>query len=171
MATHAQRVHAVTVMTEMYKYRAQLGYPPGDQRTSRDSFSWGLSESAMFTYLGKGGTIQFDCSEYVPWVLRCAGLWKWSTPGWTGSHLQLWDEADWTVYTNAKEAEPGAIVIFGPGSGHHEAVVKVQDAKRGNPVISSHGHPGLDEVPLAVEAGVQERLGFPGVRFLSIAKL
>ena len=167
MATTAQRRHMVAVMAMMYSHRAELGYPPGDQRTGRDSFSWGLSEQAMEHYLAGGGTVQFDCSEYVPWVLRCAGCWPWSQPGATGTHLQIWAARRWTIYENPKDAGIGAVVIFGEGSGHHEAIVKVPDPKTGNPLLSSHGRPGLDELRLRDEQARQP----PGLRFLSIVKL
>ena len=169
--TTAQRNHAVKVMEMMYIFRSRLQYPPGDQRSSRDSFSWWLSESQMHSHLSAGGTAQFDCSEYVPWVLRCAGLWPYPSPGYTGSHLQIWQSKGWKVYEDGRAAFPGAIVIFGEGTGHHEAIVKKADPKGGNPVVSSHGRPGLDQVPVKTMAAEQAASGHPGVRYLSISHL
>ncbi len=171
MATTAQRNHAVHVMAMMYGYRSQLAYPPGDQRSSRDTESWWLTESQMHARLASGGTAQFDCSEYVPWVLRCAGLWPYTNPGYTGSHIALWESKRWKIYTDARAAYPGAIVIFGTGTGHHEAVVMKADPKFGNPILSSHGHPGLDQIHLKDMATSQARSGHPGVRILSISHL
>ena len=167
MATTAQRAHAVAVMDYMHAHAAQLDYPPDDQRTWRDSQSWAMSEQTCEHVLNGGGRWQGDCSEYGSWVLKCAGLWHWNQPGWTGSHLELLTQH----YTDPKLALAGALVVFGPGDGHHEAIVHTPDPKHGNPVISSHGHPGLDVIPLAVEAERQASMGYPGVRFLSISHL
>lgn len=169
--TEGQRQHAVTLMREMYARRQYFDYPPGDQRDNRDSYSWGLKEAAMLAALIHPGMVQMDCSEYVPWILRCSGAWPFSQPGYTGSHLQLWETHGWQVYTDARKAYPGAIVIFGPGTGHHEALVLEPDHKTGNPLLSSHGRPQLDQVRLRDEQASQTANGHPGVRILSVAKL
>ena len=171
MATTAQRNHAVRVMEMMYAHRWLLDYPPGDQRSSRDNVSWWKTEAQMLAWLKAGGRPQLDCSEYAPWVLRCAGLWPYSQPGWTGSHLELWAWHKWKVYTDGRAAYPGALVIFGEGSGHHEAIVMRADPTHGDPIVSSHGRPGLDEVHVSAMAAEQARSGHPGVRYLSISGL
>lgn len=171
MATKAQRHHAATVMDEMYVHRAQLAYPPNDQRTGRDGYSWSLTEQEAMHLLAAGGTMQFDCSEYAPWVLKCAGCWPFSQPGWTGAHLTWWAAKRWPIYTDAKAAGVGALVIFGEGNGHHEGIVHTPDPHHGNPVLSSHGRPGLDRPTLQEEAASQAADGHPGVRFLSVAHL
>jgi hypothetical protein len=167
MATTAQRVHLAAVMDFMHEHAGQLDYPPGDQRSWRDSSSWAMTEQTAEHVLNGGGRWQGDCSEYCSWLLKCAGLWHWSQPGYTGSHLQLLTQH----YTNPKVALVGALVIFGGGTGHHEAIVRHPDAKLGNPVLSSHGHPGLDLITLHDEEARQTALGYPGIRFLSIAHL
>lgn len=169
--TGAQRLHARAVMDFMYAHRSQLAYPPGDQRTARDGYSWNLTEQEMHHYLAAGGTPMMDCSEYAPWCLKCAAAWPFSTPGATGTHLAIWQARRWTIYTDAKQAEVAALVVFGPGSGHHEAIVHTPDPKHGNPMLSSHGHPGLDLIALSDEAARQSAEGYPGVRFLSVAHL
>lgn len=167
MATTAQRNHLAALMDYMHAHAAQLDYPPGDQRGSRDGISWGLSEQQLEHVLGGGGRWQGDCSEYCSYLLKCAGLWHWSQPGYTGSHLQLLTQH----YTNGKDALTGALIVFGPGTGHHEAMVRKPDPVKGNPLISSHGHSGLDVITLSSEAERQSQLGYPGVTFLSIAHL
>lgn len=167
MATAAQRAHVHATITYLHAHAAQLDYPPGDQRTSRDSVSWHLTEQAAEHVLTGGGRLQMDCSEMGSWILKCAGLWRWSQPGYTGSHLDLLP----VHYTNPTVARVGALVIFGPGTGHHEAVVYTPDPEHGNPLLASHGRPGFDLVPLHDEAAGQARAGYPGVRFLSIAHL
>ena len=167
MATTAQREHVVKVLDELYVYRARLLYPAGDQRTNRDGVSWRLSESQCFALLKGGGYAQWDCSEFCPWVLKCAWLWRWLQPGYTGSHLELLP----IHYHDARGAEPGALVIFGPGTGHHEAIVHTADPVHGNPILHSHGRPGDDRVTLLDLAASQAAEGFPGYVFLSIAHL
>ncbi len=164
MATDAQRAHMVALMDFMHRHASQLDYPPGDVRTWRDGSSWHLTEQQAKHLLESGGRMQFDCSEYVPWILRCAGCWPYSTPGATSSHLELFRHS---IYTDAREAYAGAIVIFGGGGGHHEAIVHTPDRRNGNPLLSSHGRPGLDLVKLRDEAARQP----PGVRLISIAHL
>lgn len=154
------------VMDYLYQHRSQLDYPPGDQRSNRDAISWRLTEQQAEHVLTAGGRMQLDCSETVPWVWKCAGCWHWSQPGYTGSHLELLP-----VYENARAAGLGAGVVFGPGTGHHEAIVYRPDPKTGNPLLQSHGRPGMDRVLLKDMQASQTRSGHPGVRFLSIAHL
>ena len=163
MATTAQRAHCVAVMDYMHAHASQLDYPPGDQRTSRDQISWAMSEQTLDHVLTGGGRWQGDCSEFGSYVLKLAGLWHWSQPGYTGSHLELLP----VHYTDGKLAYPGALVIFGPGTGHHEAVVHTADPKNGDPLCASHGRPGLDMLRVSQIAAGQP----PGVTYLSIAHL
>lgn len=166
MATHAQRLHVLAVLDFFHRHAAQLLYPPGDQRTNRDGESWRWSEQTTEHVLAAGGFWQGDCSEFGSYVLKCAGLWKWADPGWTGSHLQLLP-----AYVDPHAAGVGALVVFGAGSGVHECVVHTADRRGGNPLLASHGQPGLGLVKLRDEASYFEQAGHPGVRFLSIAHL
>lgn len=166
MATTAQRAHLLELMNYMHAHRAQLLYPPGDQRTWRDSQSWAMNEQTLEHTLNAGGYWQGDCSEYGSYLLKLAGCWHWSSPGYTGSHLTLLP-----VYHDPRGAMVGALVVFGAGTGHHEAMVKVPDPVDGNPLLSSHGRAGLDEVRLHDLAASQAASGYPGVRMLSIAHL
>jgi hypothetical protein len=163
MATKAQREHAVAVMDFMHNHKGELDYPPGDERTNRDSVSWHLTEQHLDMLLRNGGRWMGDCSEFGSYILKCAGLWHWSSPGWTGSHLQLLTHH----YTDGRLALPGALVIFGEGSGKHEAVVHTKDAQHGNPICASHGRPGLD---LLHVHDIAASIG-GGVRYLSITHL
>lgn len=163
MATTAQRQHAVAVMDFMHHHAGQLAYPPGDERTSRDTVSWNLTEGHMKTLLEQGHIWQGDCSEFGSYILKCAGLWHWSTPGYTGSHLELLPHH----YTDGKLANAGALVIFGTGTGKHEAVVHTKDEHHGNPLCASHGRPGFD---LLHVHDIAASIG-GGVRYLSIAHL
>ncbi len=163
MATNAQRAHVVHVLDNLKAHAAQLDYPPGDQRDNRDAAFWHMTEQTAAHVISDGGRLSFDCSELGAWVLKCAGLWHWTQPGYTGSHLQLLTQH----YTDAKEARPGALVIFGPGTGDHECVVHTADPAKGNPLLAGHGRPGFDVERLAVVAPRHR----PPVTFLSIAHL
>jgi hypothetical protein len=169
--TEAQRIHARSAMDLMYAHRSQFDYPPGDQRTARDGYSWNLTEQRMEAFLKIGGRPMMDCSEYAPWCLKCANAWPWNVPGSTSAHLAWWLARGWRIYADPKEAGIAALVIFGGGGGHHEAIVHTPDLKRGNPLLSSHGESGLDLITLGDETARQTALGYPGVRFLSVVKL
>lgn len=162
MATAAQRQHVAATIDFLKAHAAQLDYPPGDQRTSRDAISWGLSEGQADALLRGGGRMQLDCSETTTWILKAAGLWHLSQPGYTGSHLELLPH-----YSDGREALVGALVVFGPGSGDHEALVYKPDAAGGNPTLAGHGRPGFDIERLSVVAARHR----PPVTFLSIAHL
>jgi hypothetical protein len=144
MATEAQRKHAVSVMDFMHKHAAHLAYPLHDQRGPLDSKSWRLTESEMERLLDHGGTWDGDCSEFGSYVLKCAGLWRFGSPGWTGSHLDLLGAHR---YTDGKNARSGALVICGMDTdpnGKHEMIVHTADPKDGDPIVASHGRPGFD---------------------------
>lgn len=167
IATKAQRAHVAAVIHELYAYRAHLAYPANDVRTSLDAFCWTLTEHETFTRLAGGGIVQDDCSQKMAWTWRCAGLWHWPDPGFTGTDLTRLP----IHYTDAREAGIGAGVIFGPGDGHHGALVLEPDPLKGNPLLGSHGRAGYDLVRLHDLAAEQASMGHPGVRFLSIAHL
>ena len=165
--TGAARRHALAVMTMLYTHRTLLRYPLNDLRAAWDAQSWQLTEQQAATLLGQGGHMQSDCSQTCAWILKCVGCWPWPWPGYTGSHLQTIHP--W--YTDARAAEVGALVVFGPGTGHHEAIVHTPDPRHGDPLLGSHGRPGYDLVKLSVLAASQAAEGFPGVRLLSVADL
>jgi hypothetical protein len=171
--TSPQREHLVSLERKLrLNWSSRFDYPPGDQRTNRDGFSWHLSEGQMFSFLEGGGRPEFDCSEWVPWLHRCAGSWRWSAAGYTGSHLQTWRATGWLIYSDARGALPGSIAIFfreeGPATGSHEATVIEADRQFGNPLLSSHGEPGLEAIHLR---DLVNRDGFSRVEFLSVTKL
>ena len=166
MATHAQRRHVTDFLDFCAAHKTGLLYPPGDQRTARDSHSWRLSEQNMEHVLEHGGKMQLDCSEFGSYVLKCAGMWPWHEPGYTGSHLQLLHDH----YTDGKRARAGALVVFGLAhdpNGVHEAVVWEADAKGGDPIVASHGRPGFDKLRVSQFGGAE----FAGHVYLSIAHL
>ena len=164
MATHAQRRHIVEWLDFCHAHSSALLYPPGDQRTARDGVSWHLTEQHMEHIVKAGGYWQGDCSEFGSYALKIAGLWRWSEPGYTGSHLQLLPR-----YTDGKLARPGALVVFGlhtSPTGLHEAVVRKADPKGGDPWVDSHGRGGIDKLRVSQFGGE-----LAGYVYLSIAHL
>lgn len=162
MATTAQRNHLRALAYALEPHARQLDYPPGDQRDNRDGQWWAMTEQTAEHVLQGGGRLQMDCSEFCAWLLKCAGLWRWARPGYTGSHLDTLPH-----YTNGKDALTGALVVFGGGTGHHEAMVMKPDPAKGDPLCVSHGGPGLDFLTVSQIAAFQP----PGVTYLSIAHL
>jgi len=142
MATQAQRRHIVEWLDFCHAHASSLLYPPGDQRTARDGVSWHLTEQHMEHIVNASGYWQGDCSEFGSYALKVGGLWRWSEPGYTGSHLQLLPR-----YTDGKQARPGALVVCGLDldlNGKHELVVHTADPKGGDPIVGSHGRAGYD---------------------------
>lgn len=143
MATHAQREHVVRLLDFCHKHPSGLLYPPSDIRTGFDAVSWHMTEQHFEHVLNAGGKWQGDCSEFGAYVLKCAGLWRWPQPGYTGSHLRLLPDH----YTDGKRARPGALVVCGldrDPNGRHELIVHTADPKGGNPIVASHGRAGYD---------------------------
>lgn len=167
MATDAQRKHVGAVLGELWKHRALLAYPRNDVRTQADATFWNLSESQAFTLLDSGHVLTCDCSQMFAWVLRCAGLWHWGQPGYTGIDLNVCQPH----FTNGRLSELGGGVIYGPGTGHHVTMTWVPDPKNGDPVQFSHGHAGVDRVTVSQMAASQAAEGYPGHVYVSIAHL
>ena len=166
MATHAQRRHVVEWLDFCHHHPGALLYPPGDQRTTRDGVSWHLTEQHMEHVVNAGGYWQGDCSEFGSYALKVGGLWRWSEPGWTGSHLKLLPHH----YTDGKRARAGALVVCGlhaDPNGKHEMVVYEADPHGGDPVVASHGRPGFDKLRVSEIA----RGGLAGHVYLNISHL
>ena len=165
--TPAARHHLVAVLDMMWAHRSQLLYPPGDERGSLDAASWALREQQMQALLAHGGRAQFDCTAFDSWCWKAVGAWPYSQPGYTGSHLA----SLLPVYTDARQAGIGAEAVFGAGTGHHGALVLEPDPVHGDPLLQSHGRPGMDRLRLSALAASQAASGHPGVRFCTVARL
>lgn len=168
MATIAQRQHVKHLSDVFNAHKSQLLYPPGDVRTALEWHDWHLSEQQLELVLQHRGSVMLDCSDTASFWFKCAGLWPFANPGYTGTWIEWLGRY---AYTNAKQALLAAPVVFGPGTGHHMGVVHDPDPKHGDPMIAGHGRPGFDIVPLSALVAEQTRMGYPGYRFLSIAHL
>jgi hypothetical protein len=142
-------------------HRGQIHYPPNDVRTEKVGTikSW-VDIHARVTS-PHGWTI--DCSQFCEALLRAVGCRLPFRDGYTGSFLEYLPH-----YTDGRAAYPGAVVVFGPGTGHHMAMVHTRDATHGNPLLCSQGsEPDPRLIHLANEAAGQPS----GIRFCSVAKL
>ena len=166
MATERQRHHIVDLLDFCHAHAGQLAYPKDDIRTGMDAASWAMTEQQFEHHILRGGFWQGDCSEFGSFVLKCAGLWHSTAPGFTGSHLSSLP----VHYTDGRIARPGALVVFGLAhdpNGVHEAVVWEADPQGGDPVVASHGRPGFDKLRVSQFSGPE----FAGHVYLNISHL
>lgn len=159
--TAAQRRELVALMDYCIAHRGQIHYPPHDIRTETVGTikSW-VDIHERVSRL-KGWTV--DCSQFCEALLRAVGAKLPFRDGYTGSFLEHLPH-----YSDGRGAYPGAVVVFGPGTGHHMAMVHTRDATHGNPLTCSQGSE-LDPRLISVAA---EQAGQPWPHtFLSVAKL
>lgn len=160
-----RRLHQLAEL--MWQHRAQLDYPTRDVRGTLDRETFNLSRTEAIERLSRGGRLMFDCSGF--WTC----LYKWSSlkdpngvkfafEGATGTML-----AHLPHYHDGKRCDVGALAVFGPATGEHVSGVLEPDHKNGNPIMLSHGEPGLVKIRVEAEA----RQHRPPVTFLSVAGL
>lgn len=165
MTTDQQRAGMRYVMDVLLTHRNRVHYKqirPG--ACTRISTVFQLKQA-----IAAPGGLALDCSDAAILICRLAGL---SDP--TGQDYDL-DDTDYTGtllsssrldhYENAGGAKIGAFCVFGPGTGHHVALVY----ERGpDPLMWTHG----EESDPSLHRLSWMRPGFPPpVTFLSIARL
>jgi hypothetical protein len=164
MATPAQRRELAALMDYMIAHRGKVHYPPGDRRT--ETIHGIHTLGVLHARIERTQGLTIDCSQAVTLLCLVAGLDNpngGNTDGYTGTLL-----AHLPHYRDARHANVGALVVFGPGTGHHVAMVRRPDPKHGNPLLFSHGQeadPRL--IPLGLSAAYQPA----PVTLLSIAGL
>lgn len=117
--------------------------------------------------------IVLDCSSAVTMICKWAGLHdpnarEFNGTGWTGTLL----DGPCPHYFEPGRALAGALVVFGPGTGEHAAMVLEPDHR--NPLLFSHGweeRPGTEGSPHAIRLHDEAQGHRPPVTFLSIAHL
>src|SRR2546423_615721 len=124
-----------------------------------------LSAGQPGSILSHHGSVTMDCSEGVTCLCKWAGLHDpnglgYSGDGYTGTLLNHLPH-----YSEPSHAYVGALVVFGPGTGDHVAMVMQRGA---NPVLWSHGSEGG---PRAVTLSVENAIHRKPTTFLSIAHL
>src|SRR5437868_14540651 len=110
-------------MTRLARYAPQVHYPPHDIRGPADARTFALSEQDLEHVLSAGGGVTMDCSEAVTELCRWAGLRDpnglgYRYAGYTGTLL-----AHLPHYSDPAAAYPGALVVYGPGTGEHVSMV------------------------------------------------
>lgn len=140
MTTQAQRTELHRIAHLLIAHRQQLDYPRNDVRGAKDEETWVLTLPEAEKALAQGLHLTFDCSQSVTEIFRWAkvhdpnGL-KYRYPGYTGTMLHHLTHH----YTDPRQARTGALVVFGPGTGEHVAMVLEPDPHHGDPVLFSHG--------------------------------
>lgn len=157
------RLHA---MMELFiHHHGQLDYPRGDVRGPLDAATFRLERAQAIERLHDGKHLMFDCSGSVTCAYKWCGLkdpngLHYQHEGYTGTML-----AHLPHYSDPRDARVGALVVFGPGTGEHVAMVLEPGP---DPLLFSHGFShGAGPIRLSVERGYHHR----PVTFLSVASL
>lgn len=153
MTTFRQRDKLVALMDELIANAAEIHYAQiRPMRTIR------LRAPAY--------PMTMDCSEAVTCLCKWAGLQDPNGRGYNGSGYTGTMLEHLPHYHRAGNALPGALVVFGPGTGEHVAMVLEHDAT--NPLLFSHGG---ENGPIAIHLHDEAEGHPPPVTFLSVAAL
>jgi hypothetical protein len=161
MATAAQRHQALLLMEHLYAERGRVHYPLHDVR--RELVGHISSVSEILHLIARPGGWSVDCSQMAEAIHRAIGLHLPFRDGFTGSYL-----AHLPRYSDARHALIAAPVVFGPGTGHHMALVFRPDPHHGNPLLFSHGQ---EADPRLITLADEQRYQPHPATFCSIAKL
>ena len=155
MATDAQRAKLAVLMRQLIAHEPQVHY------SQVRPYPFHLTKPVY--------PITLDCSSAVTLLCKWSGLHDPNGPkfnydgyGYTGTLL----DGPCPHYFEPGRAKVGAIVIFGPGTGEHAAMVLEPDPR--NPLLFSHG---TERGPLAIRLHDEAQYHNPPTTFLSIAAL
>lgn len=162
MATQDQRQHLAAVMRWTAAKNAQIHYSQ-----ARPMSAIHLTEQQTVDLFAAGHSITMDCSGGVTQLCKWAGLsdpngLNYDGYGFTGTLLS---NKQLQHYTDPSKAGVGAIVVFGPGTGEHAAMV-LEPGR--DPLIWSHGS---EAGPLLLRLSEEQKFHTPPTTFLSIATL
>ncbi len=166
--TAADRTRLKGILEHLTANAKLLDYPVNDVRGPKDAATFALDWAQAQTALAAGKRLMFDCSGAITCAYKWAGLHDpngldFSHEGYTGTML-----ATLPHYTDAAVARVGAIVIFGPGTGEHGAVVIDPDPHHGDPLLFSHGERfAAGPIRLSVERQYHR----PPVTLLNVSRL
>jgi len=161
-----QRIHDIA--HTLIAHVAQLDYPRDDVRGAADSETWKLTLAQAEARLKRGDHLCFDCSQSVTQIFKWAGVkdpngLAYRYAGYTGTMI-----AHLPHYSDARDARTGALVVFGPGTGEHVAMVLEPDPHHGNPLLFSHGATHLAG---PIRFSVERRYHHQPATFLSVKRL
>jgi hypothetical protein len=160
------RLNLHATMQLLLEHEPLVDYPFHDVRGPLDAATWALSAAQMKQRLAKGQHLQMDCSAGVACVYKWSGMQNPSGkyavgwPGTTGTLLEARPH-----YSDPTKARVGAIVIFGPGTGEHAALV-MDDAGSRDPWLWSHGFNGG---PIRIRLSVERKFHNQPVTFLNVS--
>lgn len=137
--TSKQREAACSLMDWLHAERARVHYPPviGGRIIRKERVSWIRSVADVRRRVLSPGGWTVDCSQCVTAILLAVGCRNpngAAVDGYTGtllSHLKH--------YRDGRGAYPGALVVFGGGTGHHVVMVRHRDGVHGDPLVFSQG--------------------------------
>jgi hypothetical protein len=156
---HPQRVILSGVMDWLVAESRHVHY-----QERRPMFTWPLDSLAELRQaLATPAGITMDCSESCTLIYRVCGLatpWAHDGVGFTGTMLRTL-----THYHDARRANIGALVVFGPGDGEHVCMVRKPGA---NPILFSHGS---EAGPIYVRLSVEAAAHTPPVTLLDVSHL
>jgi hypothetical protein len=161
VTTPAQRHKLGTLMDYLVRERARVHYAEVRPMRTHRLTSLHLLQQALQSPAG----ITCDCSESVTLLCRLAGLsdpngFNYDGTGYTGTLLRHLKH-----YTDASKGGVGALVVFGPGAGHHVCMVRTPGR---DPLLFSHGS---EAGPIFLRLSDEKRYQSPPTVFLSIATL
>jgi hypothetical protein len=164
--TAQDRIRLFELASFLIAHRPQLDYPRDDVRGPLDAATWKITtEAGMRRAINAGKTLCFDCSQSTTQLYRWAGLsdpngLDYSHCGYTGTML-----AHLKHYAKPALAKRGALVVFGPGTGEHVAMVLDPGD---DPLLFSHGAAHVSgPIRLSVERTYHHR----PVTFLNVSGL
>lgn len=158
----AQRKALRDTMKLLVDNEPLVNYPLHDVRGPLDAATWALTGAQMRARLKQGKHLMMDCSQGIACVYKWSGLQNPSGdiawPGTTGTLLQHLRH-----FTNPAQAGVGGLVIYGPSTGEHGAIV-YQAGK--DPLLWSHG---FDGGPQLIRLSVQRTFHHTPVTFLNVS--
>ncbi len=160
MATLAQRHTLGTLMDYLVAHEPRIHYAMLRPMRTRHIATLEELRRAI-----QSGAITMDCSESVTLLCKLAGLKDPNGLGYDGAGYTGTLLTHLPHYSDPAAANVGGMVVFGPGTGEHVAMVRHPGS---DPVLFSHGWEGG---PQYVHLSVERRYHHPGVTMLSIANL
>lgn len=153
MATAAQRAKLHSLMLDLLAHEPEVHYaqirPMRSVKLARPVYP-----------------LTMDCSEAVTCLCKWAGLRDPNGLGYNGSGYTGTLLGHLPHYHDPAAALVGALVVFGPGTGEHVAMVLEPD--HANPLLWSHGG---ERGPIRVRLHDEAQDHHPPVTFLSISAL
>lgn len=160
MATADQRIHLAALMAWTVKRNVLIHYSQ-----ARPYFFRGWHEQRLADHFSAGLGVDLDCSSGVTMLCMMGGLADPNGRGYDGYGFTGTLLSNLPHHQNPGDVDVGALVIFGPGTGQHAAMVYTPGS---DPVLWSHGG---EAGPIFLRLSAEQRFHPPPTTFLSIAHL